>query len=79
METITIDVQQTQPSLSELLLLLAKGEEVVLTEKDEPLAKMISLKATAKPRVAGLHLGAMQMSDDFDEPLPERLSRKFQS
>ncbi len=69
METITIDVQQTQPSLSELLLLLAKGEEVVLTEKDEPLAKMISLKSTAKPRVAGLHLGAMQMSDDFDAPI----------
>lgn len=69
METITIDVQQTQPSLADLLSLLAKGEEVVLTEKDKPLARMISLTSDAKPRVAGLHLEAMQMSDDFDEPL----------
>ena len=71
METITIDVQQAQPSLSELLLLLAQGEEVVLTEKDQPLARLTSLRSTAKPRIAGLHLGAMKMSDDFDEPLPE--------
>ncbi|MDQ3013807.1 MAG: toxin-antitoxin (TA) system antitoxin [Acidobacteriota bacterium] len=71
METKTIDVQQAQPSLNDLLSLIATGSEVILTENDEPLAKLVSLKSTAKPRIPGLHLGAIQMSEDFDEPLSD--------
>jgi len=71
METKTIDVHQTQASLDDLLSLIAVGTEVILTENDEPLARLISLKSTAKPRIAGLHPGAIQMNEDFDGPLPE--------
>lgn len=69
METKTIDVQQAQPSLNDLLSLVAAGAEVVFTENNEPLARLISLKTTAKPRIAGLHVGAIQMSDEFDAPI----------
>ena len=27
--------------------------------------------STLRPRVLGLHLGAAEMSDDFDDPLPD--------
>ena len=71
METKTIDLQRAQPSLDDLLSLVAAGADVVLTDHDEPLARLTSLKATPKPRTPGLHAGAIQMSGDFDEPLPE--------
>jgi len=70
METKTIDLQ-VHPSLDDLLSVVATGADVVLTENSEPLARLTSLKTTAKPRTAGLHAGAIQMSEDFDEPLPD--------
>ncbi len=70
METKTIDLQ-AQPSLNDLLSVVASGTDVVLTENSEPLARLTSLKTTAKPRTPGLHAGAIQMSEDFDEPLPD--------
>lgn len=69
METKTIDLQ-VHPSLDDLLSVVATGADVVLTENSEPLARLTSLKTTAKPRTPGLHAGAIQMSEDFDEPLP---------
>lgn len=71
METKTIELQRTQPSLNDLLLLVATGADVVLTENSEPLVRLTSLKTTAQPRTPGLHAGAIQMSEDFDEPLPD--------
>jgi prevent-host-death family protein len=71
METKTIDVYEAQPSLNDLLSLVATGAEIVLTENNTPLAKLTSLKPTAKPRIPVLHAGAIQMGEDFDEPLPE--------
>jgi antitoxin (DNA-binding transcriptional repressor) of toxin-antitoxin stability system len=70
METKTIDLQ-AQPSLDDLLSLVATGADVVLTENSEPLARLTSLKPIAEPRTPGLHARAIQMSEDFDEPLPE--------
>lgn len=73
METKTIDVQATHPSLGDLLSLVATGTEIVLTENDMPLAKLISLRLQPplKPRIPGLHPGAMQISEDFCAPLPD--------
>ena len=71
METKTIDLTLAQPSLNELLSQMATGAEIILTENNEPLVRMIPLKPTGKVRVAGLHAGAMEMRSDFDEPLPD--------
>ncbi len=86
METKTIDVLQSQPSLSDLLSFIAAGHIVILTEDGQPLAKLVPLQSplkrrvaanaahiqsSQKSRVAGLHSGAIQISEDFDEPLPD--------
>ena len=72
MPTTTIEVKQTQTYLQELLSLAVKGSEVVLTQGDTPIARLIPIaNSPATPRVAGLHLGAIWTSDDFDEPLPD--------
>jgi len=67
MLTRTIDVGKEPPDLQVLLSLVAQGTEVVLTEGDTPIARLVPVGK----RVAGLHAGAIRTSEDFDEPLPD--------
>ena len=71
MSTKTIDVREVHPSLVDLLAQVATGTEIILTEGQTPRARLIPFQSRAPQRVAGLHLGSMTMSADFDAPLPE--------
>jgi len=67
MLTKTIDIKKKPPDLNILLSLVADGTEIVITDNDTPIARLVQIGK----RVAGLHAGAIRMSDDFDEPLPD--------
>ncbi|MEG5171627.1 toxin-antitoxin (TA) system antitoxin [Microcoleus sp. B3-D7] len=71
MVTKTVDVQEAQTNLKELLSLALKGIEVVLTEGGIPLVRLAPIASPTKQRTAGLHAGSIWTSDDFDEPLPD--------
>ncbi|MBW4488930.1 MAG: hypothetical protein KME12_14175 [Trichocoleus desertorum ATA4-8-CV12] len=71
MPTKTIDLQIEQANLQDLLALVQAGTDVILTEGTTPIAQLIAIASTTPSRVAGLHAGSMQMSSDFNEPLPE--------
>jgi prevent-host-death family protein len=63
-------VQEAQQRLEELLSDVADGVEVILTKDQTPLARIVSLAPSKKPRIAGLHAGAGWVSEDFDKPMP---------
>ncbi len=65
----TVDLYEAQAHLTELVTMVRAGDEVILTEGNTPVARLVPIAAV--PRVAGLHRGAIWASDDFDEPLPE--------
>ena len=67
MLTKMIDVREAQSRLQELLSQVLAGAELVLTDGNKPVARVVPIAA----RVAGLHAGAISTSADFDEPLPE--------
>jgi antitoxin (DNA-binding transcriptional repressor) of toxin-antitoxin stability system len=67
----TVDLQQTPTNLEDLLSLIRAGTEIILTEGVTPLARVVPITSSSMPRVAGLHAGAIWVSDDFDEELPE--------
>jgi len=71
MLTKTVDVYEAQTHLPELLPLVAKGTEIILTEDSTPVARLVPTALPTAPRVAGLHAGAIWISEDFDELLPE--------
>ena len=71
MPTKTVDVDEAQTHLAELLTLVAAGTEVILTSNNTPLARLVPVATSTTPRVADLHKGAIWISDDFDEPLPD--------
>jgi antitoxin (DNA-binding transcriptional repressor) of toxin-antitoxin stability system len=70
MLTRTIDLGDTQADLRELISLVLEGTEIILIKDNTPLARLVPIEAKTVRQV-GLHAGAIQMSDDFDEPLPE--------
>jgi len=67
----TVDLHEAQTHLAELVSLVRAGVEIILTEGNTPIARLVPVMSPAMPRLAGLHLGAILVADDFDEPLPD--------
>ena len=70
MSSRKIDIQIVFPTLQELLVSVREGKEVLITEGNIPLARLMPAEPVVR-RTAGLHEGAIQISDDFDAPLPD--------
>lgn len=73
MLTQTIDIAKVQMSINELLLLLKENPEIVLTDGEIPIARLLSVapNSSNSPRIPDLHPNAIIISNDFDEPLPD--------
>ncbi len=63
-----LDIVQAKSNLSKLLDLAIKGEEIVITQDDKPVAKISPIK---RPLKRGSAKGKIWMSDDFDENLED--------
>ena len=63
-----VEVREAKERLDELMDEAADGTEVVIERGDGAVFRLVPV---LRHRVAGLHPGAIVMSDDFDEPLPE--------
>lgn len=69
----TMTVEEAQAKLKELINNLAPGEEIVITENQRTVAKLVGERTVRPPRPApGLGKGSiLYMAPDFDEPLDE--------
>ncbi len=69
----TITVEEAQAHLRELIDKLAPGEELVITDHSQPVAKLVGERPVRPPRPApGLGEGSvLYMAPDFDEPLED--------
>jgi prevent-host-death family protein len=66
-----IDLNHARTQLPELVRQAARGEDVILTDGGEPVAKIIPITRVQGPREFGSARGLIHMADDFDEPLEE--------
>ena len=69
--TATIDIASLGQCLDDVLVLLAGGTEVVLADRDRPIARVRPMGSAPAARLPRLHRGSMVMRDDFDTPLPD--------
>ena len=71
----TVSIQEAQSTLRELIHRLSPNEEVVITEDDRPVARLVaapSVSTTRMPRQLGTLKGTvLYMAPDFDAPLDE--------
>jgi prevent-host-death family protein len=69
---IRIDVDEAQAHLKELIDKLSPGEELVITENQRPVAKLVSEKAKPNQRLGpGLCKGMITIVADDDEHLED--------
>ena len=73
----TIKINQAKTRLSRLVEEAANGEEIVITKHNRPVARLVALEASARPRQPGGWEGQVWMADNFDAPLPEELQSGF--
>lgn len=67
-------IQQAQTQLADLIQQMAPGDEIVITENDLPVAKLVvtTIPAPRQPRQLGTLQGTvLSMAPDFDAPLEE--------
>jgi antitoxin (DNA-binding transcriptional repressor) of toxin-antitoxin stability system len=69
----TIDIQELPVRLREIIADATWGAEIIVTEKDVPCAKLLSLPASSAvtKRTPGLNPGAIRTTPDFNAPLDE--------
>jgi antitoxin (DNA-binding transcriptional repressor) of toxin-antitoxin stability system len=69
----TMTVEEAQAKLKELIDKLIPGEEIIITENRQPVAKLVGERSASPPRPApGLGKGSiLYMAPDFDAPLEE--------
>ncbi|MDM8517191.1 hypothetical protein QUF76_13400 [Desulfobacterales bacterium HSG16] len=71
MATKIVTADNMQAQISELLLLISKGDDIIIEKDNKPFAKLTAISGFGKKRVPGLNRGEIRVSEDFDEPLPD--------
>ncbi|WP_333046787.1 DUF2281 domain-containing protein [Microcoleus sp. S13C4] len=67
-----VDIIEAKEKRVGLIEATMRGEEVAITQDNQPVVKLIVIPKQAKPnRQAGSAKVMVWMSDDFDEPLEE--------
>jgi antitoxin (DNA-binding transcriptional repressor) of toxin-antitoxin stability system len=69
MQSVTLE--EAQACLPELLAHLQSGEEILITDQGEPLARLVKAERTSWPCKAGSARGRIRMAPDFDAPLED--------
>jgi len=70
--TKIVSINEAQSQLQGLLALTRNGDEVIIEENGQPLARLVPIENfEPKQRILGLREGQVWTSDDFDEELPD--------
>ncbi len=66
-----MDIAEAKDHLPELIAEAVSGEEVVITQNNQPVVKLVLVPQVKRRRQAGSAKGLVTISDDFDEPLED--------
>jgi prevent-host-death family protein len=76
----TVNIHAAKTHLSRPLNAVANGEEILIARAGRPVARLVPLQGVAVPqrRQLGRLAGRIDMSEDFDAPLPEDVLNGFE-
>lgn len=67
----TYELDKSPPSLHAMVEEAQAGEEILLTEHDQPVAKLVPVAAALAHAKAGTLTGCLWMAEDFNAPLAD--------
>ena len=76
----TVNIHQAKTNLSRLLARVELGEEIVISNRGLPVAKLVPFRTSLDRRSSlGQDRGKFVLPDDFNAPLPEDILVAFES
>jgi len=66
-----VNLREAQEQLPELVEAALRGEEIVITRDNQPVAKLVQLTENDGDLRLGSAKGLIVIHDDFDEPLED--------
>ena len=66
-----VDVEEAKTALDQLVNEALRGEDVVLTQEDRPVARLVALAEVRRRPQFGSASGLVHLSPDFDAPLED--------
>ena len=73
-----VNVHEAKTHLSRLLARVAMGEEIIITESNKPVAKLVPIDSKPAARKPGSARGSIWIAPDFEAPLPEDIVTDFE-
>ena len=76
----TVNIHQAKTNLSRLLARVELGEEIVISNRGLPVAKLVPFRTSLDRRSSlGQDRGKFVLPDDFNAPLPEDILLAFEA
>ena len=72
-----LNIHEAKAQLSKLIAAVEQGEDVVIARYGKPVAKLVSIQQSAKPRSPGSAKGKFAVPESFFEPLPKKVIDSF--
>lgn len=73
-----VNVHEAKTHLSQLLVRVAQGEEIVIARAGKPVARLVPIESKSR-RILGQDKGLFEVPEDFNAPLPDDLRTHFES
>ncbi len=77
--TTTVNVHEAKTQLSQLLLRVSMGEEVVIARAGKPVARLVAFGEKPTQRTPGSAKGQVWIAPDFNDPLPKEIMEAFEA
>lgn len=75
----TINIHEAKTNLSRLLTRVENGEEIIISNRGIPVAKLVPFRASLDRRASlGQDRGRFIVPDDFNTPLPQEILAAFE-
>ncbi len=73
----TVNIHEAKTYLSRFVDQAAAGEEIIIARAGKPVARLVPLEAAPQQRKLGWFKGRLNVSEEFDAPLPEEALAGF--
>lgn len=73
-----VNIHDAKTHLSRIVDEVAAGAEVIIAKAGKPMARLVPITATAKPKRLGQLKGRIKVPDDFNAPLDEETLAQFE-
>jgi prevent-host-death family protein len=73
-----VNTHEAKTHLSKLLARVQAGEEIIIARAGTPVARLVPIESRVGNRQPGTAVGQVELTDDFDAPLPDELLGAFE-